>query len=112
MAAMVDFLIDEQHAEIDAARTKFAVELTRRAVKARSPQLLSMWDAPYCVRPSLMWAMQPAVPRSSHWYEAATREEAELVMQTMLFCGAPTVSIHSYNAARTTETVETFQAVR
>ena len=59
-----------------------------------------------------MWAMQPAVPRSSYWYETNDRAEAELVMQTMIFCGAPTVSIHHYNAQHSTETIETYKAVQ
>jgi hypothetical protein len=111
MNSYVDQLVDEQHEVIDAP-PRFAVQEVSVDVRQRSPRLMDMWKTAYCVRPSLIWAMQPAVPRSAIWYETDSREEAELVMQTMLFCGAPTVSIHSYSSTRTSETVETWKAVR
>jgi hypothetical protein len=110
MNAFVSELVLEQHATIDA-RPRFAVEQLKRETVSRSVRLNDMWDAAYCVRPSLMWAMSPLVPRGACWFETNSREEAERVMQTMLWCGAPTVCIHAYSADRRAETVETWRAL-
>lgn len=110
MSAMVDLLVERQHAEIDA-RPRFAAQVVRTTVKARDARLIPMWNAAYCVRPNLAWATGSDIPHSAVWYEAQTREEAELVAKTMLFCGAATVSIHSYNNTHTAEAVEHWQAV-
>ena len=107
---MEDALIDQHNAAIAAARPRFTAVSTTRTLE-RNPRLMDMWDRRYCVRPSLTWMMQPAVPRSAHWFETNDYAEAELVMRTMLFCGAPEVSIHHYSPCRRFEMVETWRAL-
>ncbi len=109
MNAMVDLIVEAQHAAIDARPRFLAVYSV--VERERNPRLIPMFDRAYCVEPAIGWCMANGAPYAWTHFETDHFADAEAAVKSYLFCGAEYVTLRWYSDDRRIETVETWRAL-